>query len=71
MSAIDLLLLHQPSVNDFRHKTIMYGPISVSTVCDKGELFWRNHPLNFRWLGTLRTVLAFCYEETFSRWMKR
>src|SRR6056300_965545 len=28
MSAIDLLLLHPPSVYDFRRKTIMYGPIS-------------------------------------------
>jgi B12-binding domain/radical SAM domain protein len=40
---------------------------SVSTVCDKRELFWRNHPVNFRWSGILRTVLAFCYEEILNR----
>jgi len=34
----------------------------VSTVCDKRELFWRKHPVNFRWLGILRTVFDFCYE---------
>jgi hypothetical protein len=44
---------------------------SVSTVCDKRELFWRNRPVNFRWLVILRTVLAFCCEELLSRWMKR
>jgi hypothetical protein len=32
---------------------------SVSTVCDKRELFWRRHTINFRWLGVLRIVLAF------------
>ena len=44
---------------------------SVSTVCDKRELFWRNNPVNFRWLWILRTVLDFCYEEIFSRWRRR
>jgi hypothetical protein len=32
---------------------------SVSTVCDKRELFWRRHLLNFRVLGILRIVLAY------------
>jgi hypothetical protein len=44
---------------------------SVSTVCDKRELFWRNHPVNFRWMRILRTVLAFCYEEILRCWMKK
>lgn len=30
---------------------------SVSTVCDKRELFWRRHLMNFRWLGILRVVM--------------
>ncbi|HEY5672164.1 MAG TPA: TIGR04190 family B12-binding domain/radical SAM domain protein [Malonomonas sp.] len=30
---------------------------SVSTVCDKRELFWRRHVMNFRWLGILRVVV--------------
>ncbi|PLX98567.1 MAG: TIGR04190 family B12-binding domain/radical SAM domain protein [Desulfuromonas sp.] len=30
---------------------------SVSTVCDKRELFWRRHLLNFRWGGILRELL--------------
>ena len=32
---------------------------SVSTVCDKRELFWRRHLLNYRVLGILRIVLAY------------
>ena len=28
MSQIDLLLLHPPSVYDFRQRAILYGPIS-------------------------------------------
>ena len=30
---------------------------SVSTVCDKRELFWRRHVMNFRWMGVLRAAL--------------
>ena len=30
---------------------------SISTVCDKRELFWRRHVLNFRLWGILRTVV--------------
>ncbi|MBW6512391.1 MAG: TIGR04190 family B12-binding domain/radical SAM domain protein [Desulfuromonadaceae bacterium] len=30
---------------------------SVSTVCDKRELFWRRHVNNFKWLGILRALL--------------
>jgi B12-binding domain/radical SAM domain protein len=30
---------------------------SVSTVCDKRELFWRRHAINFRWSGVLRALL--------------
>ena len=32
---------------------------SVSTVCDKRELFWRNHPLNFKWQRLIRIALTF------------
>jgi len=31
---------------------------SVSTVCDKQELFWRRHLMNFKWLEILRIALA-------------
>lgn len=31
---------------------------SVSTVCDKQELFWRRHLMNFRWMGILRVAMA-------------
>lgn len=43
----------------------LYGDIqtfSVSTVCDKRELFWRRHPLNFRWGEILRIGLD-CVRE--------
>jgi hypothetical protein len=29
---------------------------SVSTVCDKRELFWRRHVINFRFKGILRVL---------------
>ena len=32
---------------------------SVSTVCDKRELFWRRHLVNYKILGILRIVLAY------------
>ena len=32
---------------------------SVSTVCDKRELFWRRHLVNFRWMGIVRILLAY------------
>jgi len=32
---------------------------SVSTVCDKQELFWRRHMVNFKVLGVARIVLAY------------
>lgn len=34
---------------------------SVSTVCDKRELFWRRHLLNFRALGILHIALAYFF----------
>lgn len=39
---------------------------SVSTVCDKKELFWRRHPVNFNRLGILRTVLSFLFGSILS-----
>ena len=35
---------------------------SVSTVCDKQELFWRRHVVNFKVLGIARIVLAYLRE---------
>jgi B12-binding domain/radical SAM domain protein len=36
---------------------------SVSTVCDKRELFWRRHLVNFRTLAILRIALAWLREQ--------
>ncbi len=44
---------------------------SVSTVCDKRELFWRRHLLNFKLLGILRISLEYLFEalqSTLSSW---
>ena len=41
---------------------ILLGKIhdfSVSTVCDKRELFWRRHLMSFKWLGILRVAISF------------
>lgn len=35
---------------------------SVSTTCDKRELFWRRHLVNFKLLGILRMVLAYFHD---------
>jgi hypothetical protein len=40
---------------------ILQGEIhefSVSTVCDKRELFWRRHLMNFRWMDILNVAMA-------------
>lgn len=47
----------------------LYGDIhafSVSTVCDKGELFWRRHVVNFKWLEILRVGLRYLREHTWA-----
>ena len=44
----------------------LYGDIrafSVSTVCDKRELFWRRHVMNYKWLNILRVWLSFLREQ--------
>ena len=32
---------------------------SVSTVCDKRELFWSSHAINFKWWRILGMVLGY------------
>jgi hypothetical protein len=32
---------------------------SISTVCDKRELFWRRHLMSFKWLEILRVAISF------------
>jgi hypothetical protein len=47
----------------------LYGDIhafSVSTVCDKRELFWRRHVVNFKWLEILRVGLSYLREHTWA-----
>ena len=49
---------------------VLYGDIhafSVSTVCDKRELFWRRHVLNFKWLEILRVAGAYLREQSSRR----
>lgn len=36
---------------------------SISTVCDKEELFWNNHLLNFHWIEIVRIALNFFTRE--------
>ncbi|MBE0577658.1 MAG: TIGR04190 family B12-binding domain/radical SAM domain protein [Desulfuromonadales bacterium] len=46
---------------------MLYGDIhtfSVSTVCDKRELFWRRHIMNFKWLEILRVGIACAREQS-------
>lgn len=39
---------------------------SVSTVCDKRELFWRRHLLNFKWPEILRVVVSYYLRRVLS-----
>lgn len=39
---------------------------SVSTVCDKRELFWRRHLVNYKLIGILKVVLAYIRDRM--RW---
>ncbi len=36
---------------------------SVSTVCDKRELFWRRHLMSFKWVEILRVTLSFFLKD--------
>ena len=36
---------------------------SISTVCDKRELYWRRHLLNFHWMEIARIALAFWWRQ--------
>ena len=36
---------------------------SVSTVCDKRELFWRRHLMSFKWTEILRVTLSFFLKD--------
>ena len=43
-------------------RKILLGEIhdfSISTVCDKRELFWRRHLMSFKWLEILRVAISF------------
>lgn len=37
---------------------------SISTVCDKRELFWRRHLMSFKWLEILRVAISFIFNST-------
>jgi len=40
---------------------------SVSTVCDKRELFWRHHLMSFKWLEILRVAISFYSNSNFKQ----
>lgn len=55
------LSLHDSETLDSATRKMLQGEIhefSVSTVCDKQELFWRRHLMNFRWMGILKIAMA-------------
>lgn len=54
-------IAHSQGVVDSETLDRLRGDIheySVSTVCDKQELFWRRHVMNFKWLEILRIGAA-------------
>jgi hypothetical protein len=36
---------------------------SVSTVCDKRELFWSRHLMSFKWLEILRVAISYFFKS--------
>ena len=47
---------------NLRERKMLHGKIhdfSVSTVCDKRELFWRRHLMSFKWLEILRVAISY------------
>ena len=44
---------------------------SVSTVCDKRELFWRRHVMNFKWQEILRVGADYVREQSRHRQLRR
>ena len=52
---------NQEEMSSIEHKMLL-GEIhdfSISTVCDKRELFWRRHLMSFKWLEILRVAISF------------
>ena len=47
-----LLQMLQGEINEF----------SISTVCDKRELVWRRHLVNYKLIGILRVFLAYLHD---------
>ena len=55
----------QNIINPEEHEKLL-GEIhdfSVSTVCDKRELFWRRHLMNFKWLEILRVAISYLLNQ--------
>ncbi len=51
---------------DPNERRLLLGEIhdfSVSTVCDKRELFWKRHLMSFKWIEILRVALAFFWNK--------
>jgi B12-binding domain/radical SAM domain protein len=58
----------QQSANEMAPESLkaLFGDIhafSVSTVCDKQELFWRRHVMNFKWAEIMRVALSYLREQ--------
>lgn len=56
------LSVSQQNEMDPEQRKVLLGEIhdfSVSTVCDKRELFWRRHLMSFRWREVLRVAISY------------
>ena len=54
--------IYQGGKTDHEVRQVLQGEIhafSISTVCDKRELFWKRHLVNYKMIGILRIVLVY------------
>ena len=61
-----LLSVNRQNEMDPAERQMLLGEVhdfSVSTVCDKRELFWRRHLMSFRWLEILRVVISYFFKS--------
>jgi hypothetical protein len=56
---LDSFEQQQPDSEVYRLLQGEINAFSVSTICDKQELFWQPHLVNFKWPGIIMEVLAY------------
>ena len=61
-----LMSVNRRNEMDPAERQLLLGEVhdfSVSTVCDKRELFWRRHLMSFKWIEILRVAILYFFKS--------